>query len=403
MGNHQVLYRKYRPYTFNEVVGQEHVVRTLTNALNTNKVAHAYLFTGPRGTGKTTVARLLARHVNCAVLSARRDEATTIQASADSYSNSFSEGGLRYVCSKENACVNCSAFILGNHPDLIEIDAASNRGIDEIRALKEGIRFAPVQAPKKFFIVDEVHMLTKEAFNALLKTLEEPPSHAIFVLATTEIHKVPSTIVSRCQRFDFRRLNMEEIKDRLKNIANNEGVVIDDDALELIAIYADGSQRDAESLLDQTISFSAEGGSAFGGGDSHITRKHAASILGLVEFEVVRSFVENLATKNAAAAISLINESVDRGYDMEQFLKAIIAYLREVLLLAINAEIIEYVAKRIGREQAEAAAAQAKVLSKEKLIIIIERLLEASQQIKYSPSPQLPIEIAVVELLSEKI
>ncbi len=386
MGNHQVLYRKYRPYTFDEVIGQEHVVRTLTNALNTDKVAHAYLFTGPRGTGKTTMARLLARHVNCAVLSAKRSEALTTSASAEA----FGEGGLKNVCSKENTCINCSSFLLGNHPDLIEIDAASNRGIDEIRALKEGIRFAPVQAPYKFFIVDEVHMLTKEAFNALLKTLEEPPSHAIFVLATTEIHKVPSTIASRCQRFDFRRLALEEIKNRLHGIAAKENVNIDDAALELIAIYADGSERDAESLLDQVISF----------GNANITGEDAAAVLGLVEFSVMREFIEALALNNPSAALALISASAENGYDMDQFLKAAISYLREILVLSINPEVAEYVVKRIGKEQAQAALAQAQMLSKEKVTAIIERFLEAVRQMKYSPSPQLPIEIAVVELLN---
>ena len=373
MGNHQVLYRKYRPYTFNEIIGQEHVVRILTNALNTDKVAHAYLFTGPRGTGKTTIARLLARHVNCVK---RSDNTGT-------------------VCStKDDVCINCASFLFGNHPDLIEIDAASNRGIDEIRALKEGIRFTPVQASYKFFIVDEVHMLTKEAFNALLKTLEEPPSHAIFVLATTEIHKVPSTISSRCQRFDFKRLNLEEIKNRLSKIGAQEGINIDDAALELIAIYADGSQRDAESLLDQIISF------ASGVGNLNITREDAASVLGLVEFSVMREFIETLVTKNSSAALAIINGSAEKGYDMEQFLQAAIAYLREILLLSVNPEVIEYVAKRIGKEQTEAALAQAQVISKEKITAIIERFLVAAQQMKYSPSPQLPIEIAVVELLS---
>jgi len=382
----QVLYRKYRPSTFAEIVGQEHVVRTLTNALLLDKVAHAYLFNGPRGTGKTTTARLLARYLNCAVLSAKRSEAMITRASAEA----FSEGGFQSVCSKENACINCSSFFLGNHPDLIEIDAASNRGIDEIRALKEGIRFSPVQAPFKFFIVDEVHMLTKEAFNALLKTLEEPPKHAIFVLATTEIHKVPATVISRCQRFDFRRLNLDEIKNRLSSIAQQEKVAADDEALELIASYADGSQRDAESLLDQVMAFN----------DRHITLADVASVLGLIGLPFIRSFVDALALKNAPRALSLVGEAIEGGYDVEQFLKVLISYLRDVLLLAINPQVIEYIAKRSGNDYAQAALAHAQMLQPNILTGLIERFLEAGKQIKYSPSPQLPLEVAVVELLS---
>ena len=365
----KVLYRKYRPSTFEQVVGQEHVIRTISNALEADKVAHAYLFTGPRGTGKTTTARLLARYLNCV---------------------GRPEGNKRVICEDGALCINCEALFAGNQPDLIEIDAASNRGIDEIRALREGIRFAPVQSAYKVFIVDEVHMLTKEAFNALLKTLEEPPSHAIFILATTEIQKVPHTVISRCQRFDFRRLALAEIRERLRRIAEQENVAIDDDALEIISLYADGSERDAESLLDQVMAFN----------DSHITRAEVAEVLGLIELPFLRSFVDALAEKNTARALERVAQAVERAYDMDQFIKALTQYLRDVLVLAVNRDVLPFVARRVGDEQAEAAVAHAQLFSVEQLVKFIERFLEAGQQIKYSPSPHIPIEVAVVELLN---
>jgi DNA polymerase-3 subunit gamma/tau len=232
MGN-LVLYRKYRPKRFAEIVGQEHVVRTLTNAIASGMVSHAYLFAGPRGCGKTTIARLLAKAVNCK----NRKE------------------GEAEPC---NQCDSCLEINQGNAMDLIEIDAASNRGIDEIRDLRDGIRFVPTKSKYKVFIIDESHQLTREAANALLKTLEEPPSHAIFVLATTEVHKMIPTIVSRCQRFDFRRLKVPEIIGRLETILEKEKINFEKEALNLIALAASGSIRDAESLLDEVVSFSGK-------------------------------------------------------------------------------------------------------------------------------------------------
>jgi len=221
-----VLYRKYRPQKFSEFVGQEHIVKTLTNAISSGLISHAYLFYGPRGSGKTTIARLFAKAVNC----------------------QNRKGGDFEPC---NQCFSCKEISEGRAVDLIEIDAASHRGIDEIRDLREGIKFAPTRLKYKVFIIDEAHQLTKEAANALLKTLEEPPSHAIFILATTEIHKMIPTIISRCQRFDFRKLTVPEILKKLEIICQKEKIKIEKVALELIAQNAQGSMRDAESLLDQ--------------------------------------------------------------------------------------------------------------------------------------------------------
>jgi DNA polymerase-3 subunit gamma/tau len=225
-----VLYRKYRPQVFADVVGQEHIVQTLTNAVSSGIISHAYLFSGPRGSGKTTVARLLAKSLNC---------------------QNRKEGEFE-PCNK---CSSCLEIMENRSLDLLEIDAASHRGIDEMRELRDGIKFAPAKSKYKIFIIDESHQLTKEAANALLKTLEEPPSHAIFILATTEIHKMIPTIISRCQRFDFRRLTLPEIVKKLEFVAKKEGVKTDKAALELIALSAAGSIRDAESILGQVLSY----------------------------------------------------------------------------------------------------------------------------------------------------
>jgi DNA polymerase-3 subunit gamma/tau len=369
-----VLYRKYRPKTFAEIVNQAHVIRTLTNAILLGKVAHAYLFCGPRGTGKTTVARILAKTVNC-----------------EGRKNNFEP------CNK---CLACEEISEGKSFDLIEIDAASNRGIDEIRELREGIRFSPARLKYKVFIIDEVHMLTGPAFNALLKTLEEPPSHAIFILATTEIHKMPQTIISRCQRFDFHKFALPDIVGRLKFIAGEEKVKVDQKALELIALNADGAIRDAESLLGQVMAME----------DKEITLEEVQTILGTVDISAVIDMTNFIVGRDAAGAIIFINKIAEEGYDLGQFTKSLINYLRKMMILktvpsGAEREIkafINLIAPEFTDEQLKTILEQGQKFSSGDMIKLLRLFIDAENQIKSSVFPQLPLELVVVELLGSK-
>lgn len=360
------LYRKYRPKTFGEVIGQEHVVQTLRNALVSDLISHAYLFSGPRGSGKTSIARLLAKGINCLNLSKQGEPC--------------------------NQCSACVEFNEGKAMDLIEIDAASNRGIDEIRELKEGIAFSPIKLKYKVFIVDEAHQLTKEAANALLKTLEEPPAHAIFVLATTEPQKMISTIISRCQRFDFRKFRLDEILKRLNLLCQKEGVHIDSVALELIAMGASGSLRDAESLLDKVLTFHSSSGIT-----KEISADEVRELLGIVDLVKIAEFAELLKEKKAPEAISFLHKSLEEGIDPNEFLKALSTYLRYTLLLKVSPALEETILAGFTKEQVEKMKAQAKSYDEKDLQKTLEFFLSAETKMKYSNIPQLPIELAIID------
>jgi len=358
-----VLYRKYRPQTFAEFIGQEHIVRTLTNAISSGMISHAYLFAGPKGSGKTTIARLFAKAVNC----------------------QNRKKGEFEPCNK---CSSCLEIMEGRSMDLMEIDAASHRGIDDAKELIDGVRFMPTKSKYKVFIIDESHQLTREAANALLKTLEEPPAHAIFILATTEIHKMIPTIVSRCQRFDFRRLTLPEIMKKLERIAEKEGVRIEKPALELIALNSEGSFRDAESLLDQVFTL-------YGG--KEIKVEDIKDLLGLVEIELVSQFTEFLCQKNSSGAINFLNEIAEKGSDLEEFAKTLINYLRKALILKIMGIDGNPIISGLTKEELQKLNEQAEIFNEEELRKILNLFLEAENKMKYSPIPQLPLELAIIE------
>jgi len=366
-----VLYRKYRPETFAEIAGQEHIVQTLTNAISEGMVSHSYLFAGPRGTGKTTMARLLAKAVNCQNRKNKEFE----------------------PCNKCSSCLEING---GRAMDLIEIDAASHRGIDEIRELRDGIKFFPTSSKYKVFIIDECHQLSKDAANALLKTLEEPPSHAIFILATTEIHKMISTIISRCQRFDFRKLTIPEIVERLKFIAKKENAKIEDKVLELIALNSEGSIRDAEGFLDQALTF------AVFKDKKQITIDDLKDLLGIVEINTVSKLVDFIGEKKTKEAIIFLNEILDKGYDPREFAKSLINYLRELLILEIDPDFQNPLIINFTEEERTKLKEQIKMFEEKDIKKFLEFFLEAQNKIRYSPISQLPLELAIIDAINLK-
>ncbi len=365
----QALYRKYRPRKLDELLGQETSITILKNAAKSGRLGQAYLFYGPRGTGKTTTARLVAKLLNC-------EKRATDPAFAK----------LGEPC---NECRSCREIDTQNSFDVIEIDAASNRGIDEIRNLKESIKTAPAAAPHKVYIIDEAHMLTGAAFNALLKTLEEPPRHAVIILATTEYEKLPPTIVSRVQRFAFKRLSKTVIMEKLTAIAREEKINIDGAALELIAAAAEGSFRDAESLLDQISSLTA-----------HIDLEAAARATGRTGFAKVHALASLIIKKdlrNAAAEVAALH---DEGYNLVQFTKDLIHYLRKVLSLNVNPDSASIFEKELTKDElarAEALAASADV---KLLVSFLRALIRAYAEMRYSPFAVVPLEIVLAEYLA---
>jgi DNA polymerase III subunit gamma/tau len=356
----QALYRKWRPRRWEEVVGQEHIIETLRNAVVAQRFAHAYLFAGPRGTGKTTTARLLAKALNC-----------------------LSEDMAARPCAE---CENCLAVNQGRFLDLIEIDAASNTSVEDVRDLREKINFSPNLGRYKVYIVDEVHMLSTAAFNALLKTLEEPPGHAIFILATTEVHKIPATVLSRCQRHEFRRLPAAEIAAYLKQIAETEGIAVEPAALTLVARQATGSMRDAVSLLDQLASTRQE-----------VTLELAHNILGTATHQAILDLVEALAASQPAQGLDVVHAMLERGSDPRQFARQIVEYLRGLLLVRLNnadqLDVVPEVRAQMARHAQAFSAAD--------LLRILEVFNQAANEGRGSWIPSLPLEMAIVEALQQ--
>lgn len=364
------LYRKYRPKSFEDILGQEDNVLILKNAAIQNKIAHAYIFYGSRGTGKTTTARILAKVLNCE--KRWQDE-------------KFQKLGI--PCNK---CGSCISIDNNSSMDVVEIDAASNRGIDEIRNLKENIVIRPPGGKFKIYIIDEVHMLTGPAFNALLKTLEEPPEHVVFVLATTEYEKLPPTITSRAQRFLFKKLPTLKILEKLKDIVKKEKINIDDDALELVAISGEGSVRDAESILDQLSSVPQK-----------ITLEVVEKLIGRVSLKIVADFLNLILKNNIGGAINYIRKLDEEGYNVAQFTKDLIHYLRRVLSLKFNPELIEIFKNDFTDEELKKIKEFSLQIDAQKFIPFIKSLIRAYSEIRYSPFSFIPLEIAIIEFLEK--
>ena len=354
-----VLARKFRPQTFEDVAGQEHVVKTLRNSIGQDRVAHAFLFSGPRGVGKTSVARILAKSLNC------------------------EKGPTATPC---NVCSNCREITNGSSLDVREIDGASNRGIDEIRELRENVKFAPAASKYKIYIIDEVHMLTREAFNALLKTLEEPPAHVIFIFATTESHKVPATILSRCQCYDFRRISLHEIAANLARVAATEGIKISPSALLWIAEAGDGSMRDAQSIFDQVISYAG----------MNIKDDDVEESLGLADRKYLFRLSEAVLQRDAGACLIILEEAYLAGIDMKHFYQILVKHFRNLLLVKIAADGSS--SFDIAPEQIEKLKNQVQTISRETLQRFVEILIAEEGSFLRSQEPRMKLETILVKM-----
>ncbi|MBP2651631.1 MAG: dnaX [Firmicutes bacterium] len=352
------LYRQWRPQDFDNLIGQEPISTTLKNAINTGKIAHAYLFAGPRGTGKTSTAKILAKTLNCA------------------------EGPTDTPC---NRCANCERINAGTSMDVFEIDAASNRGIDEIRDLREAVKFAPVDARYKVYIIDEVHMLTTEAFNALLKTLEEPPAHVVFVLATTEPHKIPATIHSRCQRYDFRRIAVSEIERRLNDVAQKSELDVTAEALHMIAVHADGSMRDALSILDQCTTVS----------DGAVVADAVRNLLGLVGHDWVWKLTDAVADRDAAAVMLLLDEIIALGKDVRQILLEVALHGRSLMLYKA---VPDFKGAAMYSEDKDVLAKQSSKFTYDEIVGMIQAVQLAANEAKWAAEPRITLEMAMLAL-----
>ena len=354
-----VFARKWRPQLFEEVVGQKHITQTLQNAISQKRVAHAFLFTGARGVGKTSTARILAKTLNC------------------------EKGPQINPC---NQCTNCQGITHGTSMDVIEIDGASNRGIDEIRELKENVRYTPAKSRHKIYIIDEVHMLTKEAFNALLKTLEEPPPHIIFIFATTEPHKIPATILSRCQRYDFKRIPFREVIGSLKRIVEKENIQISQRGLLSIAQESEGSLRDAQSLLDQVIAYAGE----------NIRDEDIAEVLGLIDRKILNDTIEAIANRDVERCMEVIEIVYHFGYDLQHFCRELLQYLRNLILMKVSQHpegLME-----LPEEELELLRKQAEKFQFDQLNHLFSLLLKGEQEIAQSTFPRTMLEMTLIRM-----
>ncbi len=354
------LYRTWRPLTFADLVGQDAVVRTLTAAIESGKLAHAYLFSGPRGSGKTSAAKILARCVNCV-------------------------NGPTAV--PDNTCENCRAMLAGAALDVLEIDAASNRGIDEIRALREAVKFAPASMRMKIYIIDEAHMLTKEGANAFLKTLEEPPAHALFILATTEPEKLPVTILSRCQRYGFRRIAVPVMIEKMREIARSEGIAIDDAALAAIAYRAEGGLRDALTMLEQLAAYS-------GGSMTDVRALDLA--FGSTGREFAQGIVDAAAARDAPAALRMVEQASDAGTDVQVLIRSLIAAFRDLLVARVDPALL---ARDLAPEDAQRVAQQAAGLSQAMLVRALRTFGDALSLARVGGNPRLELETALLRFI----
>lgn len=354
-----VLARKWRPQTFEDVVGQEHVTRTLQNAIKSGRVAHAYLFTGARGVGKTSAARILAKALNCA------------------------SGPTSVPC---NTCESCREITGGSSMDVFEIDGASNTGVDDIRELRENLKFPPIKGRFRIYIIDEVHMLSTNAFNALLKTLEEPPSHVVFVFATTDPQKIPVTILSRCQEFDFKRIPALLIQERLRSISESEGIKISEKGLHVIAREADGGMRDAQSILDQVISFAGE----------DVSDEDVMKTLGVIDRDVLKEAAQGILERNPARCIELVERIYDYGYDVRLFYKNLLEYIRNLTVL----KMIKEPGRLIDLPDGEIAELKglADGFSQEELQQLFAILSRGEDELKRSSSPRLSLEMTLIRM-----
>jgi len=357
--SYEVFARKYRPQTFDDIVGQSHVSRTLKNAVAQNRLAHAYLFVGPRGIGKTSTARILAKALNCI------------------------HGPTVNPC---GVCDNCREIAAGNSLDVLEIDGASNNGVEQVRELRENARYAPAKSRFKIYIIDEVHMLTSAAFNALLKTLEEPPAHVKFIFATTEPQKILPTILSRCQRFDLHRISANLIAQHLQLIAGKEKITLDPAAAHAIARGAEGGMRDAESMLDQLVAFCGE----------NITEADVLNVFGFTSEQVVAGFTEEILRAATAGAVQLLHEQCEAGKDMMRLMSDLISYLRDLLVFKVKPDALD---EDVDLDLRKSLATQADLVETDRLLELIDLLADAESRMKWAPNKKLHFEVAIIKAI----